>query len=129
MTDGTYTDRDINPDAGKFFGMGSLKATLIDRQRWFERFKTALQQLHGIDIDVYGAGADACKLLGIESNVLTNWRARGLPPEAFQVLALKGGINPTYILGLTDAMALAPRPVSNSAGTLTDRSRKPHRRA
>ena len=128
MEDGTYTARDTPPRDGKFPGMGSLKPTLHTRQLWFERLKEALQRLHDINIDEYGEGTAACSLLGIESNVLTNWRARGLPPEALPILAIKGGINPTYILGLTDAMALPPRTVPHEERTLTSHPRKPHKR-
>jgi hypothetical protein len=106
--------------------MGSFKPVDPERHARFERFKEALLRLHGIDIDEWGQGIKACGLLGIESNVLTNWRRRGLPPEALPVAAERGGINPGFILGIDKAMAVPPKQIKNDPTTVPARGLKEH---
>ena len=128
MRIGTYTDRDSRSKPGKVPGMGSLKPTFIDRRAWFERLETALLRLHGIDINTHGGLVAAAKALGIASNTFNNWRDRGLPPEALPYIAFNAAINPNYILGLSDAMGAPLRAAPNAPGTLTDHSKKPHKK-
>jgi hypothetical protein len=97
--------------------MGTFISNAAVRQDRFQRFQNALFHLHAIDLDVHGHGKRACELLQIESNVLTNWKRRGLPPEVIPIIAERAGINPSYILGLSDAMAVPVRAASNDSGT------------
>lgn len=106
--------------------MGSFKPIDPERHARFERFKEALRRLHNIDIDKFGDGVIACKLLGIQSNVLTNWRRRGLPPEALPIAAERGGINPSYLLGVDRAMAVPPKQIKNVEQPVPARGSKEH---
>lgn len=93
--------------------MGSFESVDIDAADDFKRFKVALLRLHDIDLDEYGGVLKASRLLGIKQQRLTNWRTRGMPAAVLRLCAKKAGINPNYILGLAEAMALPPKPTEN----------------
>lgn len=100
----------------------------VDPKAQFERFQKALKTLYEIDLEEHGQGVKACQLLGITSQQLTNWKSRGLPNSALQIIAVTTRINPAYILGVDTAMALRPQPIENGQKIKNDRSIKAGKR-
>ena len=98
-------------------GMGALTGVNADQKLMFERFKEALLRLHDIDLDIHGHGSKACSLLGISPQRLTNWKAEGLPIAAVVICQERAGINPGFLLGSAQGMALPPRPIENAGRT------------
>jgi hypothetical protein len=51
--------------------------------------------------------AEFCRLIGISHQVFTNWKARGLPPSAYQTVADALGCGVDELLG-RDSLVLSP---------------------